>query len=104
MGISSYGYVSFTNLDTVFNFTDFLPEDDPVVATLAVLTDEFGGGFGETTTVLLEGEDLATPEIHNAIIDAINNLATADNVVVFGENVANESVVASLGAMLAPQE
>ena len=104
LGISSYGYVSFTNLDTVFNFTDFLPEDDPVVATLAVLTDEFGGGFGETTTVLLEGQDLATPEIHNAIIDAINNLATADNVVVFGENVANESVVASLGAMLAPQD
>ena len=104
LGISSYGYVSFTNLDIVFNFTDFLPEDDPVVATLAVLTDEFGGGFGETTTVLLEGQDLATPEIHNAIIDAINNLATADNVVVFGENVANESVVASLGAMLAPQD
>jgi len=104
LGISSYGYVSFTNLDTVFNFTDFLPEDDPVVATLAVLTDEFGGGFGETTTVLLEGQDLATPEIHNAIIDAINNLATADNVVVFGENVANESIVASLGAMLAPQD
>ena len=104
LGISSYGYISFTNLDTVFNFTDFLPEDDPVVATLAVLTDEFGGGFGETTTVLLEGQDLATPEIHNAIIDAINNLAGADNVVVFGENVANESLIASLGAMLVPQD
>ena len=46
-----------------------------MVATLAVLTDEFGGGFGETTSVLLEGEDLATSEIHNAIIDAINDLA-----------------------------
>ena len=104
VGVSSYGYVSFSNLDTVFNFTDFLPEDDPVVATLSVLTDEFGGGFGETTTVLLEGQDLATPEIHNAIIDAINDLADAENIVVFGENVANESVIASLGAMLAPQE
>jgi predicted RND superfamily exporter protein len=104
IGVSSYGYVSFTNLDTVFNFTDFLPEDDPVVATLAVLTDEFGGGFGETTSVLLEGDDLATPEIHNAIIDAIGDLAGADNIVTFGENVANESVVASLGAMLAPQD
>ena len=104
IGVSSYGYVSFTNLDTVFNFTDFLPEDDPVVATLAVLTDEFGGGFGETTSVLLEGVDLATPEIHNAIIDAIGDLAGADNIVTFGENVANESVVASLGAMLAPQD
>jgi hypothetical protein len=104
VGVSSYGYISFTNLDTVFNFTDFLPEDDPVVATLTVLTDEFGGGFGETTSVLLEGENLATPEIHNAIIDAINGLAGADNIVVFGENVANESVVASLGALLAPQD
>ena len=104
VGVSSYGYVSFSNLDTVFNFTDFLPEDDPVVATLSVLTDEFGGGFGETTSVLLEGEDLATPEIHNAIIDAINDLADAENIVVFGENVANESVIASLGAMLAPQD
>ena len=104
LGVSSYGYISFTNLDTVFNFTDFLPEDDPVVATLAVLTDEFGGGFGETTSVLLEGENLATPEIHNAIINSINNLAGADNIVVFGENVANESVVASLGTMLAPQD
>ena len=104
VGVSSYGYVSFSNLDTVFNFTDFLPEDDPVVATLSVLTDEFGGGFGETTSVLLEGEDLATPEIHNAIIDAINDLADAENIVVFGENVANESVIASLGAMLVPQD
>ena len=104
VGVSSYGYVSFSNLDTVFNFTDFLPEDDPVVATLSVLTDEFGGGFGETTTVLLEGQDLATPEIHNAIIVAINDLADAENIVVFGENVANESVIASLGAMLAPNE
>ena len=104
LGVSSYGYVSFSNLDTVFNFTDFLPEDDPVVATLSVLTDEFGGGFGETTTVLLEGQDLATPEIHNAIIVAINDLADAENIVVFGENVANESVIASLGAMLTPQD
>ena len=104
VGVSSYGYVSFSNLDTVFNFTDFLPEDDPVVATLSVLTDEFGGGFGETTTVLLEGQDLATPEIHNAIIVAINDLADAENIVVFGENVANESVIASLGAMLTPQD
>ena len=104
IGVSSYGYVSFTNLDTVFNFTDFLPEDDPVVATLAVLTDEFGGGFGETTSVLLEGDNLATPEIHNAIIDAIGDLAGEENIVTFGENVANESVVASLGAMLAPQD
>ena len=65
--ISGYGYFSFTNLETIFEFTDFLPEDDPVVQTLGLLTDEFGGGFGETTSVLIEGDDLATPEAHNAL-------------------------------------
>jgi predicted RND superfamily exporter protein len=47
---------------------------------------------------------LATPEIHNAIIVAINDLASAENVVVFGENVANESVMSSLAAILSPQD
>ena len=62
VAISGYGYFSFTNLETIFEFTDFLPEDDPVVQTLDLLTEEFGGGFGETTAVLIEGENLATPK------------------------------------------
>ena len=101
--ISGYGYFSFTNLETIFEFTDFLPEDDPVVQTLGLLTDEFGGGFGETTSVLIEGEDLATPEAHNALIASINNLSEKENIVVYAGNVAAESVVATLGQLLAPQ-
>jgi len=101
--ISGYGYFSFTNLETIFEFTDFLPEDDPVVQTLGLLTDEFGGGFGETTSVLIEGEDLATPEAHNALIVSINNLSEKENIVVYAGNVAAESVVATLGQLLAPQ-
>ena len=101
--ISGYGYFSFTNLETLFEFTDFLPEDDPVVQTLGLLTDEFGGGFGETTSVLIEGDDLATPEAHNALIASINNLSEKENIVVYAENVAAESVVATLGQLLAPQ-
>ena len=101
--ISGYGYFSFTNLETIFEFTDFLPEDDPVVQTLGLLTDEFGGGFGETTSVLIEGDDLATPEAHNALIASINNLSEKENIVVYAENVAAESVVATLGQLLAPQ-
>ena len=27
LGIGGYGYYSFTNISTVFNFTDFLPSD-----------------------------------------------------------------------------
>ena len=101
--ISGYGYFSFTNLETIFEFTDFLPEDDPVVQTLGLLTEEFGGGFGETTSVLIEGDDLATPEAHNALIASINNLSEKENIVVYAGNVAAESVVATLGQLLAPQ-
>jgi len=101
--ISGYGYFSFTNLETLFEFTDFLPEDNPVVQTLGLLTDEFGGGFGETTSVLIEGDDLATPEAHNALIESINNLSDKENVVVYAGNVAAESTIGTLGQILAPQ-
>ena len=103
IAVSSYGYISFTNLETIFEFTDFLPEDNPVVKTLDLLTEEFGGGFGETTSVLIEGDDLATPEVHNALIESITNLSDKDNIVVYAGNVAAESVVGSMGNLLAPQ-
>ena len=100
--ISGFGYFSFSNLETLFEFTDFLPEDDPVVKTLDLLTEEFGGGFGETTSVLIEGDNLATPEIHNAIIESINNLSNTENVVVYAGNVAAESSISSLAQLLNP--
>ena len=75
LGIGSYGYYSFTNISTVFNFTDFLPSDSPTVKTFNTLQDEFGGGFGETTSVLIESDNIATPEIHNALIDSLSNLS-----------------------------
>ena len=103
IGISGYGYFSFTNLETIFEFTDFLPEDDPVVQTLDLLTEEFGGGFGETTSVLIEGDNLATPDVHNALIDSINNLSDKENIVVYAGNVAAESVIGTVGQLLAPQ-
>ena len=102
LGIGGYGYYSFTNISTVFNFTDFLPSDSPTVQTFNTLQDEFGGGFGETTSVLIESDNIATPEIHNALIDSLNNLSDVENVLVFAGNAAAESVVGSLGAMLVP--
>ena len=103
VAISGYGYFSFSNLETIFEFTDFLPEDSPVVQTLDLLTEEFGGGFGETTSVLIEGENLATPEMHNALIESLNNLSEKQNIVVYAGNVAAESVVGTLGQLLAPE-
>ena len=102
LGIGGYGYYSFTNISTVFNFTDFLPSDSPTVKTFNTLQDEFGGGFGETTSVLIESDNVATPEIHNALIDSLSNLSDVENVLVFAGNAAAESVVGSLGAMLVP--
>ena len=102
LGIGGYGYYSFTNISTVFNFTDFLPSDSPTVLTFNTLQDEFGGGFGETTSVLIESDNVATPEIHNALIDSLSNLSDVENVLVFAGNAAAESVVGSLGAMLVP--
>ena len=102
LGIGGYGYYGFTNISTVFNFTDFLPSDSPTVKTFNTLQDEFGGGFGETTSVLIESDNIATPEIHNALIDSLNNLSDVENVLVFGGNAAAESVVGSLGSILVP--
>ncbi len=102
LGIGGYGYYSFTNISTVFNFTDFLPSDSPTVQTFNTLQDEFGGGFGETTSVLIESDNVATPEIHNALIDSLINLSDVENVLVFAGNAAAESIVGSLGAMLVP--
>ena len=74
------------------------------MATLTVLIYAFVVSFLHTKSVLFEGEYLSKPEIHNAIIVAINDFSDSDNILVLCENVANESVIASLGAMLAPQD
>jgi len=73
--LGGFGYAGLANISTEFSFTDFLPEDSPVVATLDLIEEEFGGGFGETTQVLIEGDDLATPEAFNAMVDATRNMA-----------------------------
>jgi uncharacterized protein len=77
------GYVGLSNISTEFSFTDFLPEDSPVVATLETIEAEFGGGFGETTQVLVEGDDLGTPTAFNAMADVSDNLADTPDVITF---------------------
>jgi predicted RND superfamily exporter protein len=72
------GYYGFTNLDTRFSFTDFLPEDSPYVEALAILEDDFGGGLGEQTQVLVEGEIDAG--VHNALVKANQALADVSDV------------------------
>ncbi len=81
--LTGLGVWGLSNLETRFSFTDFLPEDAPAVQTLDLITEEFGGGLGETTQVLVEGDDLATGAFHNALVDTTDRLADVDDVVTF---------------------
>jgi predicted RND superfamily exporter protein len=82
LALGAAGFYGFTQLETRFSFTDFLPDDSPYVETLEILTEDFGGGFGEQTQVLAE----ATPEqpidgsVHNDLVAANSDLATIDDV------------------------
>jgi uncharacterized protein len=78
--LGGLGYLGMTNLSTEFSFTDFLPEDAEIVETIEIIEDGFGGGFGETTQVLIEGDELATPEIFNATASAVEELADTPDV------------------------
>jgi predicted RND superfamily exporter protein len=80
--LGAAGFYGFTQLETRFSFTDFLPDDSVYVETLDLLEEDFGGGFGEQTQVLVE----ATPEqpidgsVHNALVAANAELVAVEDV------------------------
>ena len=45
-----------SQLETKFSFLDFVPTTSPVRGTFETLLADFGGGFGESTQVLVEGD------------------------------------------------
>lgn len=92
--LGGLGFYGLTQLETKFSITDFLPEDAPVVDTLNLLTEDFGGGFGESTQVLIEADDVATSEIHNATAATLANAADTENVVTFADQAQAASPVA----------
>ena len=83
LALGSLGVWGLSQLETRFSFTDFLPSDAPGIRALEILQEEFGGGLGESTSVLIEGEDLSSPEVHNALAAANAGLADVENVLVF---------------------
>jgi uncharacterized protein len=70
-GLGLYG---LSQLETRFSTTDFIPDDSPIIATFDEIVERFGGGFGETTQVLLTG-DVGDPAVHNALVTAQADLA-----------------------------
>lgn len=77
------GVFGYTQLDSEFSVTDFVPRDEPLLTTFDEIAGSFAGGFDESTSVLITG-DLTTPAAHNAVIDALSQVATLDDVVAFG--------------------
>jgi uncharacterized protein len=99
-GLGAWG---LSQLEVRFSVTDFVSEDAPAVVTYEKIIDSYGGGFGETTDVLVEGE-VATPRAHNALVGALDGLAEVDDVATFGEVAQANSPVAVLGTLLAPPD
>lgn len=98
--LAGVGGVGLSQLEVRFSNTDGIPEDSPWLATLETVTETFGGGFGETTDVLISG-DVATPAVHNATVQAHANLDDVTDVVHLGGRPAADSIVTLLGQALA---
>ncbi len=105
LGLGVLGYVGLSNISTEFSFTDFLPDDSPIVETFDILNEEFGGGFGETTQILVEG-DVAQPDVYNSMLASTANMVDTPDVLTFstpfGEQAAVNSPVAVVQQLLAP--
>ena len=86
-GLGAWGW---SNLEAKFSFLDFIPVTSPLRPTFESLLADFGGGFGEQTQVLVEGE-VAGAGAWNAMAAANRNLADTDNVVAFGGDVSGTS-------------
>ncbi len=102
LGLGALGAYGVTQLETKFSFTDFVPRPNPLLPTFDVLVEEFGGGFGESTQVLIEGQ-VATPEAHNAMVAALGALGTTEDVVQFGDFPAAQSPLSVLAGLVEPE-
>lgn len=99
-GLGVYGT---TQLSTEFSFTDFIPEGSEALETIDALDEQFAGGFGERTQVLVEGE-VATPAVHNASVAAWQNMADTENVLNFGGRAAVDFPASVMAQLATPPE
>lgn len=100
--LSGLGLWGVTNLETKFSFLDFIPTTSPLRQTFETLIDDFGGGFGENTQILIEG-DVAGGEAWNAMVTANSNLVDTPNVVTFAGQPQGVSPVSAVGQLADPQ-
>lgn len=84
LALTMLGGIGFTQLDTEFELTDFVPQDSPGLATFDTVAASFNGGFEETTQVLLRGE-VGEAERDGSLDAAIRDLAEVDGVERLGD-------------------
>ena len=92
VGLGGYGY---TQLDSEFSLTDFVPSDEPLLETFEVLESAFNGGFEESTQVLVRGP-LDDPAVHNAVLEAVEVSAEIEDV----DTVAGRTDATSIASVL----
>jgi predicted RND superfamily exporter protein len=78
------GVVAASGLSTVFDERDFLPDGDPVVATIDRLDAQFGGDVGERTYVLVDA-DPTDAEVVAAVAGFERDLGAVDGVRTVGD-------------------
>jgi predicted RND superfamily exporter protein len=94
--LTALGGYGFTQLDSEFNLTDFVPKNEPLLATYDQIVEQFDGGFEERTQILITGETI-TPQAHNALIGALAKAKEVPGVQSFGKVVDANSIVSVLG-------
>ena len=99
----AFGAYGFTQLDSEFNLTDFVPQDEPLLEVFETLSSSFDGGFEESTEVLLRG-DLATPERHNALVDSLARAGEVEDVETLAGQPDATSLLSVLGQASADPE
>jgi len=76
------GVAGALNLETTFNFEDFLPDDLEISKDLDYMMTEFGisGGEAEKVNILIKG-DITDPEILRDMDETINNMKNDKSVI-----------------------
>ncbi|HHC08046.1 MAG TPA: hypothetical protein ENK55_04955 [Actinobacteria bacterium] len=89
------GAYGTSKVEARFSFLDFIPTTSPLRQTFETLLDDYRGGFGERTDVLVEG-DVATGAAWNAMAEAWENMADSPGVVVVGDVAAARSPISEI--------
>ena len=75
--------VGALQLDTTFNFEDFLPEDLEISQDISYMTEEFAisGGQAQQANILIKG-DITNPQLLNKIDQTIDNMKDDETVII----------------------